>query len=45
VIRALNIKDGLDIYIDGRVPLGAGLSSLPLPLNAVLPPHLTNSLN
>ena len=27
VIWALEIKSGLDIYIDGRVPLGAGLSS------------------
>ena len=27
VIWALEIKEGLDIYIDGRVPLGAGLSS------------------
>ena len=27
VIWALGIKSGLDIFIDGRVPLGAGLSS------------------
>lgn len=27
VIWALGIKDGLDIYVDGKVPLGAGLSS------------------
>ena len=27
VIWTLGIKSGLDIYIDGRVPLGAGLSS------------------
>lgn len=27
VIWALNLKEGLDIEIDGRVPLGAGLSS------------------
>ena len=27
VIWALGIKDGLDIFVDGRVPLGAGLSS------------------
>lgn len=27
VIWAMGIKDGLDIVIDGRVPLGAGLSS------------------
>jgi galactokinase len=27
VIWALEIKQGVDIYIDGRVPLGAGLSS------------------
>jgi galactokinase len=27
VVWALGIKDGLDIYVDGKVPLGAGLSS------------------
>lgn len=27
VIWALGIKDGLDIFVDGKVPLGAGLSS------------------
>jgi galactokinase len=27
VIWVLGIKDGLDIYVDGKVPLGAGLSS------------------
>ena len=27
VIWALEIKKGLDLYVDGRVPLGAGLSS------------------
>ena len=27
VIWALEIKEGIDIYIDGKVPLGAGLSS------------------
>jgi galactokinase len=27
VIWALEIKNGLDLYVDGRVPLGAGLSS------------------
>ena len=27
VIWALGIKSGLDIYVDGKVPLGAGLSS------------------
>ena len=27
VIWALGIKNGLDIFVDGRVPLGAGLSS------------------
>lgn len=27
VVWALGIKDGLDIFIDGKVPLGAGLSS------------------
>lgn len=27
VIWSLKIEDGLDIYIDGKVPLGAGLSS------------------
>lgn len=27
VIWALEIENGLDIYVDGRVPLGAGLSS------------------
>jgi galactokinase len=27
VVWALEIKNGLDLYVDGRVPLGAGLSS------------------
>lgn len=27
VIWALGLKEGLDIYVDGRVPVGAGLSS------------------
>ncbi|MEY3148932.1 MAG: hypothetical protein RL029_206 [Actinomycetota bacterium] len=27
VLWALEIKNGLDLYVDGRVPLGAGLSS------------------
>jgi galactokinase len=27
VLWALGIKDGLDIFVDGKVPLGAGLSS------------------
>ena len=27
VVWALGINDGLDIYVDGKVPLGAGLSS------------------
>lgn len=40
VIWAMEINSGLDIYIDGKVPLGAGLSS-----SAALECSLATALN